>query len=53
MAQTGSGVGSAGSLWDGTASDFPGVPWVIDDFHGPDVCGTSDGNIQVELYECL
>ena len=47
MAQTGSGIGSSGSFWNGTASDFPTVPWAIEDFHGPDVCGTEDGNIQV------
>ena len=49
MAQTGSGFGSSGSFWNGTASDFPVVPWVIEDFHGPEVCGTEDGNINVRI----
>ena len=47
MAQTGSGIGSSGSFWNGTASEFPAVPWVIEDFHGAEVCGTEDGNIHV------
>lgn len=47
MAQSGDGIGSGGTPWNGTASDFPGVPFVIDDFHGPE-CGTFDGNIQVQ-----
>ena len=50
MAQPGSGFGSSGSFWNGTASDFPAVPWVIEDFHGADVCGTEDGNIHVSTF---
>ncbi len=38
---------SAASSWKGTASELPGVPWIIDDFHSPDVCFAEDGNIHV------
>ena len=53
MAQPGSGFGSSGSYWNGTASDFPAVPWVIEDFHGADVCGTEDGNIHVSTFPVI
>ena len=40
-----SGTGTAGSPYDGANSDYPGVPYTIENFHGSDVCHSHDGNI--------
>ena len=46
MTGAGSGFGSSGSWWDADALSYPAVPYGPADFHGSDVCFTSDGNIQ-------
>ena len=46
MTNDGAGVGSNGSYFDAAKEDFPGVPYSAWDFHGHDVCHTSDLNIR-------
>jgi alpha-amylase len=42
MTGGGYGTGSDGSSYNGDTQDYPGVPYGNNDFHGSDVCYTSD-----------
>ncbi|XP_064597212.1 alpha-amylase-like [Liolophura sinensis] len=42
----GSGIGTAGTHYDGNVLSYPGVPFSGYDFHGNDVCHTGSMNIE-------
>ena len=45
MTGSGTGIGNAGSSWDGDTETYPEVPYTQENFHGPEDCGSFDMNI--------
>jgi len=46
MTGGGSGTGSDGSSFNADTKSFPGVPYGVNDFHGPAECHTGSGEIE-------